>query len=137
MKKISALGLSTAAYLSLAIPAFAATTPIQINPCTGTSTFSGLCGLAGGNLGTLINSIIIILFVAAVILALAFLIWGGIKWIVSGGDKAKVEGARNTIVAALVGLVLVFLVYLILNVLFQFFGLGTINQLLNIPALGL
>ena len=58
-----------------------------------------------------------------VLIALAFLIYGGVKWITSGGDKAGVEAARNMIVAAIVGLVIAFLVYFILQIIFSLFGL--------------
>ena len=64
------------------------------------------------------------MFIVAVIVALGFLIYGGIKWIISGGDKAGVEAARNTIVAAVVGLVIVFLSYFILNIILGIFGLS-------------
>jgi len=56
------------------------------------------------------------LLVTAVILALIFLIWGGIKWITSGGDKAKVESARNTIIGAIIGLIVVFTSFLIISI---------------------
>ena len=122
MKKISALSLAASVYLTTALPAFGATLNIcPEDPTQGGTSFFKLCGidLANDPLGKIIN----IVFVVAVIIALAFLIYGGIKWIVSGGDKAKVEGARNTIVAALIGLVLVFLAYFILRIVFQLFGL--------------
>lgn len=137
MKKLTVLFLSGASYLSLALPAFAATNAINIDPCTrgGGGGFRALCNLAEGNIGALIQAIITILFIVAVVLALGFLIWGGIKWVISGGDKAKVEAARGTIVAALVGLVLVFLAYFILNIIGRFFGLNLFNGNLVIPTL--
>ena len=137
MKKLTALFLSGASYLSLAVPAFAATNAIDVNPCTtgGGGGFNVLCNIAEGGIGTLIQSVITILFIVAVVLALGFLIYGGIKWVVSGGDKAKVEAARGTIVAALVGLVLVFLAYFVLNLVGNFFGLDLFNGILTIPTL--
>lgn len=135
MKKITALALPLFSYLSFSLPALAATGPIQIQPCTG--NFTALCTLGTGNIGSIVNAVITLMFVVAVLVALAFLIWGGIKWITSGGDKAGVEAARNQIVAALVGLVIVFLSYFLLNFLMRFFGLGDIPTILTIPSLGL
>ena len=60
-----------------------------------------------------------------VIAGLAFffiLVVGGIKWILSGGDKAHTEGARNQITAALVGLVIVFAAWAIVALIKVFFG---------------
>src|SRR3990172_12087500 len=107
MKKIAALSISAISYLTIVPSAFAVIGGQNIDPCAR-SGFRSLCNVANAGIGPLVNAIITILFIIAVVLALAFLIYGGIKWVISGGDKAKVEAARGTIVAALVGLVLVF-----------------------------
>ena len=59
-----------------------------------------------------------------IVAALAFffiLILGGIRWITSGGDKGKVESARSQITAGLIGLVVVFSAWAILNIIENFF----------------
>jgi hypothetical protein len=66
----------------------------------------------------------IIVSFALIVAALAFffmLVIGGIKWITSGGDKGKVEGARSQITAALIGLVIVFAAWAILRTVENFF----------------
>ena len=132
MKKISALTLPFFTYLTVTVPAFAQTT---LNPCpenpSGTrfTNFNPLCLFSIEGKGGILGKIVALAFVIAIIIALFFLIYGGIKWITSGGDKAGVEGARNMIVAALVGLVIVFLSYLILNFILGLFGLGTLQNL--------
>lgn len=124
MKKVSALIFSGFTYLSLATHALAAD-PITIDPCASDDAaqggFGALCGIELG--GGLFQDVITTAFIIASLIALAFLIYGGIKWIMSGGDKAGVETARNIIVAALVGLVITFLSYLFINIVFGFFGL--------------
>lgn len=59
-----------------------------------------------------------LLFVVGVVIAIAFLIYGGIKWVLSGGDKSAVESARNHIVAAIVGLIIIAAAFFIINVVF-------------------
>lgn len=133
MKKLTALSLSVASFLTLVPSAFAGLTT-TINPCpsvsgaAGTTSFFGLCGLSLSN-GNVVGNLINIAFIAATLIALFFLIFGGIKWILSGGDKTKVEAARGTIVAALVGLVIVFLSYFLVRFIFGLFNLtfGTFN----------
>lgn len=66
--------------------------------------------------------IITILFVIGVIIAVAFLIYGGIRWVLSGGDKAKVEAARSHIVASIIGLVIIAAAFLIFSLVFQILG---------------
>ena len=60
------------------------------------------------NIPALIGWAIQILFVVAGLVAFVYLLLGGIKWITSGGDKGQVEAARNQIIQALIGLVVVF-----------------------------
>lgn len=77
-------------------------------------------------LSPLIQGIIRIAFVVAVILTFAFLLWGGIQWITSGGDKTKYEEARNRITSALIGLAIVALAWLVIKLVTYFFGLPDI-----------
>ncbi len=80
--------------------------------------------------------VITLLFVLGIVIALAFLIYGGIKWIISGGDKANVDAARKHIVAAIIGLVIVVTAFVILNFVFQIlFGSGFDLGNLCIPSL--
>lgn len=70
-----------------------------------------------------------------VVAGLAFffiLVIGGVKWILSGGDKAQTEGARNQITAALVGLVIVFSAWAIAQLIYAFFGVDILN--LTLPS---
>ncbi len=110
---------------------------VNVGPCGGgtiPNTFQSLCnGSKTSNIAGIIHNLIISAFVIAAILALAFLIWGGIKWIISGGDKAKVQAARDTIIAAVIGLILTLLSFFILSVVLGLFGLKLTD--LQIPTL--
>jgi threonine/homoserine/homoserine lactone efflux protein len=53
------------------------------------------------------KSLTSVLFFAASLLCLYYLIWGGIKIISSSGDKSKLEEARNKMVFAAIGLIVV------------------------------
>jgi hypothetical protein len=67
-------------------------------------------------------------------LAIGYLMYGGIKWITSRGDKVAVESARRHIVAAVIGLVVVISAFFILQVVFRI--LGVQNPLNNgLPTL--
>ncbi len=50
--------------------------------------------------------------VAAIIL----IIWSGIKFLTSGGDPLKVEGAKKTLTWAVVGLVIVLMAFVIFKI---------------------
>jgi hypothetical protein len=62
------------------------------------------------------------------------LISGGIRWIASGGDKQSLEGARGTVTNAIIGLVVVFATYAIMQLITGFFGIDLFK--LTIPSLG-
>lgn len=77
--------------------------------------------------------IIRVIFILAALVALVFLIIGGIKWITAGGDKAATESARATITSALVGLMIVLAAYAIIRLIEFFFGVSILE--LKIPSI--
>ena len=82
----------------------------------------GFGALGTLDLAVLISNLIKLLLVVASLVFFFWLVLGGIKWIMSGGDKAKTEEARSQITAALVGLVIVFSAWAIaqlINALFK------------------
>lgn len=89
----------------------------SINACPG-GNFNVLCNL---DIQKLITNGINLIFVVAALLALVFLIIGGVKWLTSQGEKEGVNKARETIVASIVGLVIIFLSYLIIDFVLQLF----------------
>ncbi len=123
MKKVlTAIVSGGAAYLATAGIALAGGT--SVDPCPEAGQFQNLCNLNGDNLGAIIGAAVTFILIVAVLIALFFLIFGGIRWITSGGDKAKVESARGTIIAAIIGLVIAFLAFFILSLALSFFGLS-------------
>lgn len=58
---------------------------------------------------------------------LLFFVLGAIKWITSGGDPQKVEGAKNQMVAAGIGLVAVIAAYTVAGIVSLFLGFDILN----------
>jgi len=63
-----------------------------------------------------------LLLTVAVILALIYLILGGITWIRSGGDKQKLAKARASISYAIIGLIVALVSFFIVNIIGFFFN---------------
>ena len=61
------------------------------------------------------------------VVALIMIIFSGIRYVTSGGDPKAVEGARNTLTWAIIGLVVIVLAYLIINFISVFTGVQCIN----------
>lgn len=76
------------------------------------------------SVGVLISGLINALLVIAALLAFVFLVLGGLQWITSGGDKAGMEGARNKITHAIVGLIVVAAAYAIMILVGNFLGIN-------------
>jgi len=122
MKSIKKIALASASALSgFFIPvkmAMAAFDDIQIDPGLGYAT----------DFGTMFSSILNVVMLIAAVLVFAYLIFGGIQWITSGGDKSKAEEARNKITAAIIGLIIVAASYAIINLVVNFLGFGSFND---------
>lgn len=117
----------------LAIPAFASaqstsTTDIQGclaqgsnldatgvgSTCTNKNTQQGTT-----NINNIIHTVINIFSLIVGVVSVIMIIIGGLRYITSGGDSNNVSGAKNTIIYAIIGLVVValaqFIVQFVLN----------------------
>lgn len=81
------------------------------NPCSQGGAGSTVCDsrtnkdpIAGSN-GVIVNVTSILALITGFV-SVAFTVWGGFKYITSNGDSSGVSSAKNTIIAALVGLAL-------------------------------
>ena len=90
-----------------------ATVPIN-NICNGitqssTGTANGSCGSssATATLGTLAHTIVTTFTYIVGVISVIMLIVAGFKYVTSGGDSNKVSSAKNTLIYALVGIVVV------------------------------
>lgn len=96
--------------------------PEQLDPLIQRAGGSGSTAISN-----FLSSVIFLLYEIALVAVTIYLIWGAVEWIFSGGDKEKVGAARKRITTALVGLILLAVVFAILNVFevftgFEFFG---------------
>jgi TRAP-type C4-dicarboxylate transport system permease small subunit len=88
----------------------------------GNSVNTTLVPTGGTDMLTNIISVALNLaIIAAIIICLFMLIWGGFDWITSEGDKQKVANARQRLAMAIIGLIVVFLSFMIVNIVSTFF----------------
>ncbi len=71
-------------------------------------------------------NIISALLVFAGLAALVMFILGGFKYMNSAGDPKKLEGARNTLIYGIIGLLIV---------LFSFLTINVVSQVTNVPCI--
>lgn len=95
--------------------------------------FNSLCTQTKDKIPGFIGALITFIFAIAVVIALFYLLFGAVRWINSGGDKAAIEGARGQIIAAIVGLVILFFAFLIFTIALAFFNVN-INEI-EVPTI--
>ncbi len=71
---------------------------------------------------TIIQNSITLLLTATAIFSIVMLIWGGMMWVTSNGDKAKIDSARKRVIYSIIGLVVAFLSFTILSFIEFLFG---------------
>ena len=126
-------GAATAATLMAGrvMAATSASNPAQAgaNTAKGSGMPSELVGV-NGVFTRITNTVLYAVGIISVIM----LIYGGLRYVVSGGDSKKVTDAKNTIIYAIIGLIISILAYAIVNfVINAVGGEATSNQSLNTP----
>ena len=94
---------------------------------------AGYGRLAEITLASLVAGLIKLLLLIAFVAALVFLLVGGLRWIFSGGDKAALESARGTVVAALIGLLVVLFAWGLMTLLESIFAVPIISGSFPLP----
>lgn len=119
MKKITKKYTGVALALTLAVTAVIAPSgsvfaqnSIQdgINTAQGDGVPTTLFG-EGSIFTTIVNVMLFIIGAISVVM----LIWGGIRYTTSGGASSAVTSAKNTIMYAIIGLVVAFLAFAVVN----------------------
>lgn len=87
----------------------------SVNDAGGNSSANKIS--IGDRIKTIVNMILYVLGAIAVIM----IVIGGVRYTTSGGDSGGVSGAKNTILYAVVGLVVAILAYAIVNFVLESF----------------
>jgi hypothetical protein len=129
MKKVSVI---LASLLALPVIAFGVTTLVADSASAQLNLESGINSAKGTGAPDnvteddgLIKKVVNLLLWAIGIISVIMIIIGGIRYATSNGDSNQVTAAKNTIMYAVIGLVIAIFAYAIVNfVLFQTAGIG-------------
>ena len=122
-------------------PAPGSVAPIDpIQPLNGTVPVTGgdTSSFGGGfrpdtldqfTLQQIIEVFVVYAFIAAFALAFFFVFYGGLSFILSGGNDEKIKQAVNTIRYSIIGLVIVILSFSFVAIIGRLFGLNMISYL--------
>lgn len=137
MKLLRRITLTLSLIASVTFPALvpvmahAATEDIQQNLCAGANLDVNTNCNTGGitdqqakdRINNILKTIIRLFSIVVGVASVVMIIVGGLKYITSGGDSGNVSGAKNTILYAIIGIVVVALAQFIVR-----FVLTQINQ---------
>lgn len=117
------IGASIAVLLTglTSLPAYAFSLSLQdgANAAKGNDQVTNIFGTSGV-FSTITN---VLLFLVGAISVLMIII-GGFRYVVSGGNSASVSAAKNTILYAVIGIIIAILAYAIINFVISSFGPG-------------
>jgi len=111
--KLALVSLLTITGVSMAVPVVANAASSAATAIDGGAGSVGGTGSAslGGNIKIVVNILLYILGAIAVLM----IVIGGIRYTTSNGDSGSVKSAKDTILYAVVGLVIAIMAYAIVN----------------------
>jgi hypothetical protein len=76
------------------------------------------------DLGSFISRVFSAIIIVAAIATFIYMVYGGVQWIMSGGEKDKITEAKGKITQAVIGLAVVASAWAIFKLIDYFFGIG-------------
>lgn len=131
LQRLANLKLLTIAAVALFFTTFMVGVPTRVAAAPGTSSKTAVCegiarvdssqGCSTGGVGVerLIKGIVKILSYAVGVVAIIMIIVAGFKYITSSGDTGKVASAKNTLIYAIIGVVVAVLAQPLVNLAFN------------------
>lgn len=96
-------------------------------PSPGNTSLNGTNTSVSNILGSVGQSVINIIFLIAGILAVVYLLWSGVQYISAGGNADRVKTARQGIINAVIGIVVILSAYFIIRLTVGLTGSVTTN----------
>ena len=114
MKKVFKIILSVLMVGMISLVGFSSVSALTLQEGAEAARCDGCPADLFGDTGVFKQVTNTVLYIVGII-AVIMLIIGGIKYVVSGGDSKKVTDAKNTVLYAIIGLIIAFLAFAIVN----------------------
>lgn len=115
-------------FAAIAAPIYAAATAAPASDSLNLSAKGSFSNLGGITVNNMVSAAITMVLIVVSLIFFFILVIGGLKWITSGGDEKKVAAARAQITNALIGLVIVFAAWAIMNLIGSVFGINLLQS---------
>lgn len=94
----------------------------KITPPDSIKKLIGSDQTGAGGISQFLSNLVALFFSIAAIVLIFMLLWGAFEWIISEGDKEKLQSAQRKIISAIIGIILFAVIFAVLAVLGQFTG---------------
>lgn len=84
---------------------------------------------SGATIGDIVSKLLPYLFVMAGLLLLLYLLYGGISLMLSGGDPKAIQSAKDKITGAVIGFIIVFASFWIVELISRLLGITIISRI--------
>jgi hypothetical protein len=120
MKRLKQLLLAAVVAFSFVLVPVSAVSAVDVDPlgnacANGQNPDSAICQNRDDSINDVITTVVNILLFIIGAIAVIMIIVGGIQYATSAGNAAQITTAKNTILYAVIGLVLAFVAYAIVN----------------------
>ena len=114
--KIAFIGLMVAACSFIGMPAFASSSTVDCPADLPNRDI--ICGKGTeDDMMSKVGSVLTVIYGLIGILAVVMIVVGGVKYMTSQGDPGKIQSAKNTIMYAIIGLVVTLAAFAITNLI--------------------
>lgn len=93
-----------------------------ISPPPAIKDFIGIDPTGAGGISKFLTNLVALIYSLATIVLIFMILWGAFDWMTSGGEKEKLESARNKIISAIIGIMLFAIAFAIIQLLGTFTG---------------
>jgi hypothetical protein len=114
-QKITMLVTAFAMVVGIGVMSTAPAGAIKVFEDCPTGSTSSVCAAKDETVNTPVQTLISTLLMAIGIISVIMIIIGGIRYTLSNGDSSQITSAKNTILYAVIGLVVALLAYAIVN----------------------
>ena len=99
---------------------------IDFNALRDAFPAGSLPGKANLTIGDIVSTLLPYIFILAGLMLFVYLILGGFQLMTSGGDPKRAESAKGKITGAVIGFIIIFVSYWLVQILQVIFGLPKI-----------
>lgn len=93
-----------------------------VSPPPAIADFLGTDPTGAAGISKFLSNLIVLIYIVAVIVLIFMLLWGAFDWMISEGNKEKLQAAQSKIISAIIGLMLFAVAFAIIQILGQFTG---------------